>query len=82
MDESTSALDAETENSIMDFIMHLDRETTLIVIAHRLSTVINLDKLYYLSEGSILAEGNFQELRQLVPNFDIQAKLMGLESGN
>jgi ABC-type multidrug transport system fused ATPase/permease subunit len=82
LDESTSALDAETENSIMNFIMHLDRETTLIVIAHRLSTVINLDKLYYLSEGSILAEGNFQELRQLVPNFDIQAKLMGLESGN
>jgi len=80
LDESTSALDAETEKSIMDFIMALNPNITLIVIAHRLSTVTKLDELYYLSEGSILAHGNFQELRQKVPNFDAQAKLMGLDS--
>jgi ABC-type multidrug transport system fused ATPase/permease subunit len=80
LDESTSALDAETEKGIMDFIMTIDREITLIVIAHRLSTVTKLDTLYYLSEGLILAHGNFQELRIKVPNFDTQAKLMGLDS--
>ena len=80
LDESTSALDAETEKSIMDFIMALNPNITLIVIAHRLSTVTKLDELYYLSEGSILAHGSFQELRQRVPNFDAQAKLMGLDN--
>lgn len=82
MDESTSSLDAETEKSIMDFIMTLSKDITLIVIAHRLSTVTQMDELYYLSNGSILASGNFKELRQMVPNFDTQAKLMGLDGAN
>lgn len=78
LDESTSALDAETEKGIMDFIMNLDSKVTLIVIAHRLSTVTNMDTLFYLSEGKIVARGTFEQLRQVVPNFDEQAKLMGI----
>ena len=48
------------------------------MIAHRLSTVRNADIVVYLSEGKILATGTFEEVRDVVPDFDRQAKLMGL----
>jgi ABC-type multidrug transport system fused ATPase/permease subunit len=48
------------------------------MIAHRLSTVRNSDKVIYLSGGKILASGTFEEVRAAVPDFDSQAKLMGL----
>ena len=48
------------------------------MIAHRLSTVRNADIVVYLSEGKIMATGSFEEVRNNVPDFDRQAKLMGL----
>lgn len=48
------------------------------MIAHRLSTVRNADLVVYLSEGKVVASGSFEEVRNLVPGFDRQAKLMGL----
>jgi ATP-binding cassette subfamily C protein len=48
------------------------------MIAHRLSTVRNADIVVYLSEGIIQATGTFDEVRTAVPDFDRQAKLMGL----
>lgn len=80
LDESTSALDSESEKMIVDLIMSLDRSVTLIVIAHRLSTVRQMDVLYYFDEGQIVASGTFDELRKNVPNFDLQAKLLNLSS--
>ena len=51
---------------------------TSIVIAHRLSTVRESDRIFYMSDGKILAAGKFDEIRNSVPDFDQQAKLMGL----
>lgn len=78
LDEATSSLDGETESNISDALRNLKGEVTVILIAHRLSTVINADLVVYIDKGKILAKGSFQEVRNQVPDFDKQAMLMGL----
>ena len=78
LDEATSSLDGETEASITDAIHELRGSTTVVLIAHRLSTVRDADVVIYLSKGSIMAMGTFDEVRSSLPDFDRQAKLMGL----
>jgi ABC-type multidrug transport system fused ATPase/permease subunit len=78
LDESTSALDAETEAAVSEAIVSLKGEITIVMIAHRLSTVRRADQVYYLSGGKLLASGTFDEVRNAVPNFNEQAILMGL----
>lgn len=78
LDEATSALDAETEEAISRALKLLHGDVTFITIAHRLSTVINSDRILYLENGAVRHLGDFESLRQSVPEFDSQAKLMGL----
>lgn len=78
LDEATSALDGQTERDFSEALNALKGERTVIAIAHRLSTVIAADKVIYLAEGKIQAMGSFNVVRTLVPDFDEQAKLMGL----
>jgi ABC-type multidrug transport system fused ATPase/permease subunit len=78
MDEATSSLDSETEAKVSKSIQDLHGQVTLLVVAHRLSTVRMADRIVYMDNGRIIAEGNFEELRISVPNFDTQARLMGL----
>ena len=78
LDEATSALDGKTEFDVSKSILMHNRNATKIIAAHRLSTVINADNVVYLSEGAIIAQGSFEEVRSLVPDFDVQANLMGL----
>jgi len=78
LDEATSSLDGETEANVSAAIRTLKGDVTVILIAHRLSTVREADQVVYLEEGKILATGNFEEVRAAVPNFDRQASLMGL----
>lgn len=79
LDEATSALDGDTELVVTDSLSSLDSRTTLITIAHRLSTVRNADLVVYMEHGNIIATGSFLEVRDKVPNFDRQANLMGLK---
>ena len=78
LDEATSALDGQTEADISASINALKGEVTVVVIAHRLSTIRHADKVIYLEGGKLLATGTLEEVRNQVPNFDTQAKLMGL----
>jgi ABC-type multidrug transport system fused ATPase/permease subunit len=78
LDEATSALDADTELAISEAINLLKGATTVIMIAHRLSSVRKVNRVVYMDSGVIVAEGNFEAVRNLVPDFDRQAKLMGL----
>jgi ATP-binding cassette, subfamily B, bacterial PglK len=78
MDEATSALDASTEDDITKTLRELKKKMTLITIAHRLSTVREADRVFYLNNGCVEAVGTFEEVRTKVPNFDKQANLMGL----
>jgi ABC-type multidrug transport system fused ATPase/permease subunit len=78
LDEATSALDGGTEESISTDIQKLKGSTTVVLIAHRLSTVRDADLVLYMDKGEIVARGTFDEVRNSVPDFDRQAKLMGL----
>ena len=78
LDEATSALDAETEAAITSTIQELEGEVTTVVIAHRLSTVRNVDHMLYLEDGKPIALGRFGDIRQSVPALERQAELLGL----
>lgn len=78
LDEATSALDGQTEADISDSINALKGDVTVVVIAHRLSTIRGADKVIYLEDGKLLSMGTLEEVRAQVPNFNQQAKLMGL----
>lgn len=78
LDEATSSLDAVSEDFISRAITKLQASTTVVVVAHRLSTIRLADSLVYLQDGKLVAQANFTKLRELVPDFDKQATLMGI----
>lgn len=78
LDEATSALDAETENGIMSVLESLGDTVTIIFIAHRLSSIRNFQRVLYLEGGRLLADGSFDQVRAKIPNFNLQAGLLGL----
>jgi ATP-binding cassette, subfamily B, bacterial PglK len=78
LDEATSSLDGETEAEIGEAIQSIKGEVTVVMIAHRLSTVRNADIVLYLEKGKVRSLGTFDQVRESIPNFDAQAKLMGL----
>ena len=78
LDEATSSLDAETEQSIMTTMEELEGEVTTITVAHRLATVRHADQVIYLEGGRIVARGTFDEVRASITDFDRQARLLGL----
>jgi ABC-type multidrug transport system fused ATPase/permease subunit len=78
LDEATSALDSESELAISQSIEAVSKKTTTIVVAHRLSTVLKADRLFYWSSGALLATGDFQSLRHQIPEFELQANILGL----
>lgn len=78
LDEATSALDAETENIVNNLLKTLHGKVTIIVIAHRLSTVQDADCLYWMENGEIVSSGTFAKLRKENQNFEISANLLGL----
>ena len=77
-DEATSALDGVTEQDITDSLLELKGEVTMIMIAHRLSSIRKADKVVYLEDGKIVTVGTFEQVRKTVPNFELQALAMGL----
>jgi len=78
LDEATSALDAKTEDEVTQAIDALSESLGVILIAHRLSTVMNADKIIYLDKGKVVAQGTFAELKKQVPDFAKAVQLMDL----
>jgi ABC-type multidrug transport system fused ATPase/permease subunit len=78
LDEATSALDGLTEAAISEEVSKLKGNTTVVLIAHRLSTARNADKVVYIDGGEVRHIGTFDEVRSAIPDFEEQAKLMGL----
>ena len=75
LDEATSALDNETELRISETIQALHGSLTMIVVAHRLSTIRNCDRILFLVKGDVRAIGTFDELVQTDPDFANLARL-------
>ncbi len=70
LDEATSALDTRTEADIMDAIELIGRRCTMVIIAHRISTIKRCDCIYEFQNGEIKASGNYQELIQKSRSFE------------
>ena len=73
LDEATSALDNQTEKAVMEAVNNLGKSITIIIIAHRLNTVRNCDKIFLLEKGQLKNEGKFEELINTDENFSINA---------
>lgn len=73
LDEATSALDTVTERAVIQSVEQLRGGRTLVMIAHRLSTVRGCDRLYYLKEGRVEAQGTFDELQERSREFRVMA---------
>jgi ABC-type multidrug transport system fused ATPase/permease subunit len=62
LDEATSALDANTENMIQESLQHIMKSKTTIIVAHRLNTIKNADKVLVMSVGQIVESGSYDEV--------------------
>ncbi len=62
LDEATSSLDSDTEKLIQDFLYYLTKNKTVLVIAHRLSTLMHMDRILVFNEGRIVEDGQHEEL--------------------
>ena len=77
LDEATSALDSVTEDVVMEALQRLAHKKTIIMIAHRISTLRECDTIYLLKRGSIAAEGTYQGLIETDRNFRELARPLG-----
>ncbi|MDG5766308.1 ABC transporter ATP-binding protein [Balneolales bacterium ANBcel1] len=73
LDEATSALDIGSEQFIHESIRRLRGEVTIVLVAHRLSTIRNADRIFLLEEGRLAGQGTFEELMASVPSLRDQA---------
>jgi len=73
-DEATSALDNTTEQSVMNAIEKLGRDLTILLIAHRLTTVRRCDMIVELEHGRVVAQGTYEHLLRLSPSFQRMAE--------
>ena len=73
LDEATSALDNLTEQAVMKAVSNLSNEITIIMIAHRLSTVRQCDQIYLLAEGEVKASGTYDRLIKSNAEFKLMA---------
>ncbi|PJN95251.1 hypothetical protein CNY89_09575 [Amaricoccus sp. HAR-UPW-R2A-40] len=69
LDEATSALDNLTERAVMDAVHNLGGQKTIIMIAHRLSTVQDCDRIFLLENGRVAAEGAYDDLVETNDHF-------------
>jgi ATP-binding cassette subfamily C protein len=78
LDEATSSLDAETEGVVSNLLRSLSGKVTIIVVAHRLSTVQQADCLYWMNRGRVESSGKFEELRKKNKDFETSVNLLRL----
>ena len=75
LDEASSAMDNETEDCVAKILSEIRGKCTVVLIAHRLSTVKNADVIHYISDGKIVSSGTFDYIRSKVPDFEKQIQL-------
>lgn len=78
LDEATSALDSDSELKVINTLNQLKGETTMVVVAHRLSTIQEADKIIYVESGKVKEVGTFESISERMPNFTKTLKSFGL----
>ena len=78
LDEATSSLDSNSESLIQKSIESLKGDITIISVAHRLSTIVNSNHIYFLEEGCLIEDGTFEDLMMKKGKFYTAAKLQGM----
>jgi ABC-type multidrug transport system fused ATPase/permease subunit len=79
LDEATSSLDSESERLIQDALLRLMKGKTVIAIAHRLSTVMHMDRLIVMEKGAVVLTGSHDEL--LAQESNLYKKLWEIQAG-
>ncbi len=79
LDEATANIDTETENIIQSSLEKMRSIGTMIIVAHRLSTIKNADIIFVVSKGQIIEQGNHQQLLKLKGNYYNLYKLQNME---
>ena len=69
IDEGTSSLDYTSENLITQTLMALREQVTIIIIAHRITTIRKVNNIYFMGNGKIMGVGNYSSLQKAVPEF-------------
>jgi ATP-binding cassette subfamily B protein len=82
LDEATSALDAESERQVQMALERLMRNRTSLIIAHRLATVKNVDRIVVLDSGKLIAQGTHRELLQSCALYENLARLQFSENSS
>jgi ABC-type multidrug transport system fused ATPase/permease subunit len=77
LDEATSALDNLTERAVMEAVQNLGHQKTVIMIAHRLTTVRNCDRIFLLDRGRLEAAGRYDDLFNASESFRKMARAWG-----
>ena len=72
LDEATNSLDGLTEKAVMDAVNHLNKQMTIIIIAHRLNTLSFCDQIFYFEKGELKNQGSFDELIKVSETFEIK----------
>jgi len=78
LDEATSAVDNETEAAIQHALETISQERTMLIVAHRLSTIVNADCIYVMDQGRIVDQGTH---KQLIQRVGLYRTLWGVQTG-
>jgi ABC-type multidrug transport system fused ATPase/permease subunit len=79
LDEPTSSLDAETDEIVSDMLLHKLADKTVIILAHRYSTIREVDRILYLHAGEIVCFDTWEVVTRTIPKFALQASLQGFD---
>ncbi len=79
LDDAVSAVDTKTERTILDNMQKIRQGKTTLMIAHRISTVEGMDRIFFLEDGCLIAEGTHQQLLETCPAYANLVKLQKLE---
>jgi len=82
LDDSVSAVDTKTEKAILDNLKQTRKNKTTILIAHRITTIENMDKIVFIDDGKLVAVGKHRDLYENCPDYRTMVDLQRLDDAH